>query len=78
MDVHAASTYDAAHMYVAHAKNRADLPAPTLTTIFEVVTAGRVYRVHGAALQRWITQRRQELKGPKGMLFRQRPGLDSQ
>jgi hypothetical protein len=78
LDVRASSTYDAAHLYVTHAKTQpvAGLPVPTLATTFEVVTAGRVYRVSGAALQRWIMQRQQEWNGPKGTLFRQRPPLD--
>jgi ATP-dependent DNA ligase len=33
------------------------------------------YTVEGAALQRWIEQRRQEWKGPKGLLFSRRPTL---
>jgi hypothetical protein len=76
LDVQACSTYDAAHLYVAHAKTHAaQFPIPTLATIFEVVTTGRVYRVEGAALQRWILRRREEWKGPKGFLFKQRPML---
>jgi hypothetical protein len=47
-----------------------------LATVFEVLTAGKVYRVTGAALQRWIVEKRSAWQGPKGMLFRQRPGLD--
>jgi hypothetical protein len=43
---------------------------------FEVVTEGKIYRVDGAALQRWIVKHRQELNGPKGWLFSQRPALD--
>jgi hypothetical protein len=77
LDVLAASTYDAAHLYVAHAKQQpeAQLPVPTLATVFEVVRGGKVYTVAGAALQRWIEQRRQEWKGPRGMLFSRRPTL---
>ena len=76
LDVQACSTYDAAHLYVARAKTAAgQLPIPTLATTFEVVTAGRVYWVEGAALQRWILRRREEWKGPKGFLFSQRPTL---
>jgi hypothetical protein len=52
------------------------LPKPTLATVFEVVTAWKVYRVTGAALQRWIVEKRSTWNGPKGMLFRQRPGLE--
>jgi hypothetical protein len=77
LDVQASSTYDAAHLYLAHAKSepQAQLPIPTTETLFEVVTGGKVYSVRGAALQRWIEQRRQEWKGPKGLLFSQRPRL---
>jgi len=77
LDVQASSTFDAAHLYVARAKTNASaqLPIPTLATVFEVVTSGRVYSVKGAALQRWIAHRRHEWKGPKGFLFSQRPTL---
>src|SRR5580658_1431745 len=45
LDVIASSTYDAAHLYVTHAKAQpqAGLPAPTLATVFEVVNGGKVY-----------------------------------
>ena len=79
LDVLASSTYDAAHLYVTQAKARTRpaplLPTPSLHTMFEVVANGRVYHVSGTALQSWIEQRRQAWKGPKGMLFRQRPDL---
>ena len=42
------------------------LPNPTLATVFEVVADGKVYRVAGVALQRWIVERRQNWNGPKG------------
>jgi hypothetical protein len=45
-------------------------------TVFEVVIDGKVHRVVGRALQRWILKQRQERKGPAGMLFSQRPGLE--
>jgi hypothetical protein len=78
LDVRASSTYDAAHLYVVHAKTqpRADIPVPTMATAFDVVTDGRVHRVSGVALHRWIEQRRQSWQGPRGTLFRQRPTLD--
>jgi hypothetical protein len=41
------------------------IPIPTLAAVFEVATGGRLYRVEGAALQRWIVQRREEWKGPR-------------
>jgi hypothetical protein len=76
LDVQACSTFDAAHLYLAHAKTYgAQFPIPTVATVFEVVTAGRVYRVEGAALQRWILRRREDWKRPKGFLFKQRPTL---
>jgi hypothetical protein len=82
MDVLAVSSYDAAHLYVAAAKSREAamlpdrLPVPTPATVFEVVTGGKVFRVKGSALQRWIVERRRELTGPRGELFRQRPVLE--
>ena len=82
IDVQAESSYDAAHQFVVQAKSQRaaldpnNLPIPTLATMFEVVTDGKVYRVGGNALQKWIVKRRQELNGPKGQLFRQRPVLD--
>jgi hypothetical protein len=77
LDVRASSTYDAAHLYVTHAKSQkqARLPVPTLATVFEVITEGRVYQVTGIALQRWIEQRRESWQGPRGALFRNRPSL---
>ena len=78
LDVLADSTYDAAHLFVVEAKKEraVGLPKPTLATVFEVVTSGKVYHVAGAALQRWIEERRQTWNGPKGFLFGQRPGLE--
>ncbi len=77
VDVLASSTYDAAHLYVTHAKSNpaAQLPCPTLATIFEVVIDGKVHSVTGASLQRWIEQRRAEWNGPRGLLFSKRPML---
>ncbi len=78
VDVQATSTFDAAHLFVVEAKKERSvgLPKPTLATVFEVVAAGKVYRVTGAALQRWIVEKRQSWNGPKGYLFCQRPGLE--
>ena len=77
LDVLASSTYDAAHLYVTHAKGHspAPLPVPTTATRFEVVTDGRVYIIKGDALHEWIERRRQEWKGPRGILFSRRPTL---
>jgi hypothetical protein len=54
---------------------REPLPIPSLKTIFEVTVNGKVHRVSGAKLQRWILKRREEWKGPRGQLFKQRPTL---
>jgi hypothetical protein len=77
LDTQAESSYDAAHLYVTHAKAQpqAGLPVPTLATVFEVVNGGKVYTIQGTALQRWVEQRRQEWKGPRGLLFSRRPTL---
>lgn len=78
VDVYACSTYDAAHLFVTHAKAdlRNGLPPLGLGTVFEVVTGGRIHHVQGMALQRWILKQRQERKGPAGFLFSQRPALE--
>ncbi len=78
VDVLADSTYDAAHLFVVEAKKEraVGMPKPTLETVFEVVTDGKVYRVAGKALQRWIVHRRQSWIGPKGYMFCKRPGLE--
>jgi hypothetical protein len=77
LDVEATSTYDAAHLYVVEAKKEraVGLSKVTLATVFEVVTDGKVYHVKGEALQKWIVERRQKWNGPKGYLFRKRPGV---
>ena len=82
VDVKAESTYDAAHLYFCHVKNaNAALmpsapPVPTLATTFEVSVGGKLYQVRGKDLQMWIRKRREELNGPKGLLFRQRPTFE--
>ena len=78
VDLRADSSFDAAHLYVCRAKESPHdrFPKLTLATVFEVVTGGRVYRVEGRALQRWIMKRRREWKGPRGYLFSQRPTLE--
>jgi hypothetical protein len=82
IDVRAESTFDAARLYVARAKSRqamtlpSRIPVPTVATVFEVSAEGNVFRVHGATLRRWIAKRRDELRGPRGLLFRERPGID--
>jgi hypothetical protein len=78
VDVCASSTFDAAHLFVTHAKAnpRSGIPKPTIDSVFEVVVDGKVHRVEGKALQRWIMKERQERNGPAGFLFSQRPALE--
>jgi hypothetical protein len=78
LDLLADSSYDAAHLYVVEAKQEraVGMPKVTLATVFEVVNDGKVYLVRGAALQRWIVERRHRWNGPKGYLFSKRPGLE--
>jgi hypothetical protein len=78
VDVLATSVFDAAHICIVHAKKnpQAGFPRLSLGTIFEVVIDGKVYRVEGKALQRWIVKERQERRGPRGHIFAQRPGLE--
>ncbi len=58
LDVNAESSYDAAHLYVTHAKSQAEcgLPIPTLASVFEIVFDGKVFRVKGEDLERWIVR----------------------
>src|SRR3954464_15882787 len=82
MDVQAESVYDAAHISDSSAKSQqaamlpGRVPPPTWATIFEVVCDGKIDRVEGTKLQKWIVKRREELKGPKGLQFKQRSTLD--
>ena len=78
LDLLAESSFDAAHLFVVETSQErgGGLPKPTLGTLFEVVTGGRIYRVKGEALQRWIIERRLRLNGPKGYLFSQRPMIE--
>jgi hypothetical protein len=78
VDVHACSTFDAAHLFVAHAKSIPQSGLPTLGagTVFEVIAGGEIHYIKGSALQRWIMKERQERKGPAGFLFSQRPALE--
>ena len=77
VDVNADSSYDAAHLYLTHVRGNpgCGCPIPTTSTEFEVVTDGRIHHVQGARLKTWIENRRHEWKGPRGMLFSQRPML---
>ena len=77
VDLCASSTFDAAHLFVAHAKSdpRNGIPTPTVESVFEVVVNGQIYRLTGKALRRWIEKEREERKGPSGFVFRRRPTL---
>ena len=46
------------------------MPIPAKDTVFEVIAAGQILRVEGLRLRKWIEQ-----KGPRGLLFSQRPTL---
>ena len=63
------------HLYLTHVRGNPScgLPIPTTSTLFEVVTDGRIHSVPGARLKKWIENRRQEWTGPRGLLFSQRP-----
>jgi len=72
------STFDAARIFVMHAKAdpRNGIPRPTTDTVFEVAVNGKIHRIVGRDLQRWILKEREERKGPRGILFSRRPTLD--
>jgi hypothetical protein len=78
IDVLAESSYDAAHLYLSEAKKnrKSALPVPDVNSMFEVVSAGRVYHVSGVRLREWIRKRRGQLNGPAGYLFSKRATLD--
>jgi|SRR5579862_6955110 len=71
LDVNADSSYDAAHLYLTHVRGNpgCGFPIPTTSALLEVVTQGRIHHVQGGRLKKWIENRRQEWKGPKGMWF---------
>ena len=78
VDLVASSVFDAAHLFVAHAKEnpRNGIPRPTIESVFEVSLDGKTHRVTGKALQRWIVRERKERRGPSGYVFGKRPLLD--
>jgi hypothetical protein len=49
---------------------------PDQNTVFDVVIGGKIYTVKGAALKKWIQERRETFRGPKGLLFKQRPIIE--
>ena len=75
LDVLADSSYDAAHLYLCHVKSipGCGFPIPTTSTTFDVVANGKILTVSGVRLKTWIQNRREEWKGPRGILFKQRP-----
>jgi hypothetical protein len=78
VDLVASSVFDAAHLFVAHAKDnpRNGIPRPTTDSVFEVTVDCKVHRVTGKALQRWIVRERKERRGPSGYIFGKRPLFD--
>jgi hypothetical protein len=77
LDLCAASTFDAAHLFITHAKAdpRNGIPKPTVDSQFEVVGDGKIYRITGRALQQWILKQREERNGPAGYIFSKRASL---
>src|SRR5581483_1375609 len=75
LDVKADSSYDAAHLYLTHVRTTptCGYPIPTTATVFEVIADGRIHHVPGIRLKKWIEKRRDERRGPRAMLFKQRP-----
>ena len=55
---------------------RNGLQRPSTDSTFEVIANGKVHRVTGNALQRWILNERKERRGPAGYVFGKRPLLD--
>ena len=78
LDVNAASSYDAAHLYLTHVVRHpgCGLPKPTVATTFEIITGDTIIRVQGVKLKSWIERRRMDLQGLRGLLFFQRPMLE--
>ena len=78
LDIQADSSYDAANLYLTHVVQTptCGLPRPTVDTVFEVVAEGKVLRVNGHRLKKWIEKRRVEWNGPRGYLFNKRPTMD--
>ena len=77
LDVHASSSFDAAHLYAAHVLRNptCGYPMATTATPFDVVAQDKLIVVTGVKLKAWIEKRREEWKGPRGLLFRERPIL---
>ena len=75
LDVNGDSSYDAAHLYLTHVHGNPScgFPIPTTSTLFEVVTDGRIHHVQGARLKKWIENRRHEWKGPRGPAIQSAP-----
>jgi hypothetical protein len=63
LDVNADSSYYAAHLFVRN-NPTCRFPIPAASTQFDVVTDGRIRRVAGARLKKWIENRRSECNGP--------------
>jgi hypothetical protein len=77
LDILAGSTFDAAHIFVTHAKAdpRNGIPRPTMDTVFEVAVGGNVHRVAGKDLQRWILKEREERKARAGHFLLDDPSI---
>lgn len=80
VDVRACSTYDAAHLFLTHAKAnpKGRLPATSIGCRDDV--RGEHIRQDSLrwrrAFQRWILKQHRERNGPAGFLFSKRPPLE--
>ena len=68
---------DESQLCVAYAEDNARNELPRgRRKVFEGSIGGKIHRVEGQALQRWILRERHERRGPAGYVFGKRPLLD--
>jgi hypothetical protein len=72
VEVLASSTFDAAHIFITHAKAdpRNGIPRLSQNSVFEVVVGGKIHRIAGKALQLWILKEGRNVKTRAGFCFR--------
>jgi hypothetical protein len=72
VDVLASSTFDAAHIFITHAKAdpRNGIPRLSLDSVFEVAVGGKIHRIAGKALQQWILKGGRSARARAGFCFR--------
>jgi hypothetical protein len=71
VDVLASSTFDAAHIFLTHAKAdpRNGIPRLSLDSVFEVVVDGKIHRVEGRAFNRGFSGRGRNAKAHAEFCF---------